>query len=473
MFPDLQLNPDQPLQKQLYFFLSQQILHGRMPPDMRLPSTRRLASNLTISRNTVNAVYQQLSAEGFIRSQAGSGWFICAERPDERIDSESRGGVTSNVSEHQSELVNRLGDAFHFDGDGHRPFTPGLPDLDEFPLKLWNRLIHQHESRTRLMGYGDFRGLPELRQQIAIYLRESRGVVCQPEQILITQGAQQALNIAVQLLINPGDVVIMENPGYRRMQAALRLLGANIQPIAVDDQGLQIDHLSSWTEARMLYCTPTHQYPLGGIMPISERLRLLQWARANGVWIIEDDYDSEFHFYRRPFPAMHSLLDEAPVIYLGSFSKTLYPALRIGYLVLPRPLIEPAVQIKDFSQGNSPQLQQAVLAQFIEEGHFRRHLRRMCLLYQRKWEYFMTRWQQTGNTVLQPVAHSAGMHVVLRGNIDEQAASTLLMQHGFGCAKLSGYYISPPIQTGLVLGYANASETDIERLIELLEEFTR
>lgn len=473
MFPDLQLDPDKPLQQQLYRFLSQQILVGGLAPGLRLPSSRQLAMHLAVSRNTVNAVYQQLSAEGFIRSQPGSGWFVSAERPEERVESDDPDMRVSNLRPVTTELVDRLGEAFRFDGDGHRPFIPGLPDLREFPLKLWNRLLHQHESRTRLMGYGDFQGLPELREQIAIYLRESRGVVCRPGQILITQGAQQALNIAVGLLVNPGESVIMENPGYRRMHAALRLMGADIQPIAVDDEGLRVDDLPDPTNARMLYCTPTHQYPLGGIVPVSERLHLLQWARSNQVWIIEDDYDSEFHFYRRPFPAMHSLVDQAPVIYLGSFSKTLFPALRIGYLVLPEPMIEAAVQIKDFSQGNSPQLQQAVLAQFIEEGHFRRHLRRMRLIYQHKWEVFMTLWQKTNNPVLQPVAHSAGMHVVLRGDIDEQAASNLLTQHGFGCAKLSGYFFAPPKQTGLVLGYANASEADIERLVEILNKLVR
>ncbi|AJQ96259.1 PLP-dependent aminotransferase family protein [Gynuella sunshinyii] len=470
VFNELDIQRDQPLQDQIYRFISQNILSQRLQADTRLPSSRQLAELLGVSRNTVNASFDQLRAEGFIVSRVGSGWYVNADRFDDRVMAKPVASSACTPLLACSELAGSVLGPMEQTGGSPLPFTTGLPDLKHFPFGTWNRLYRQNESRVALMGYGEYKGLSDLRNQISIYLRESRGVSCHPEQILLTQGAQQALYIVISLLVNPGDEVLIENPGYGGMHKAAQMAQAKPLPVDVDEHGLKVSLLPSSTKARLLYCTPTHQYPLGGILDVSERLQLLDWARNNQVWIIEDDYDSEFHFYQKPFPAMHSLVSEAPVIYLGSFSKTLFPALRMGYLVLPEALMPAAVSIKECVQGFSPALEQAVLAQFMAEGHFSRHLRRMRQLYQKKWELLIGQWQSRGNETLTPVVQSAGMHVVLRGDIDEQQTLQLLKKHGFGGAPLSAYFINRHCQTGLVLGYANASQQQIIDLVELLRQ---
>ncbi|WP_428240107.1 PLP-dependent aminotransferase family protein [Gynuella sp.] len=470
VFNELDIQRDQPLQDQIYRFISQNILNQRLQPDTRLPSSRQLAELLGVSRNTVNASFDQLRAEGFIVSRVGSGWYVNGDRFDDQVMPKPVSPAGRATLFACSELAESLLEPEKHPGGSYLPFTTGLPDLKHFPFGIWNRLYRLNESRMALMGYGEHKGLSDLRHQISSYLRESRGVSCHPEQILLTQGAQQALYVVISLLVNPGDEVLIENPGYRGMYKAAQVARAKPLPVDVDEHGLKVNLLPLSTNARLLYCTPTHQYPLGGILNVSERLQLLDWARKNQVWIIEDDYDSEFHFYQKPFPAMHSLVSQAPVIYLGSFSKTLFPALRIGYLVLPEALMPAAISIKEYVQGFSPALEQAVLAQFMAERHFSRHLRRMRQLYQKKWELLIDQWQSRGNETLTPVVQSAGMHVVLRGDIDEQRTLLLLKQHGFGGMPLSGYFINRNCQTGLVLGYANASQQQIIDLVELLRQ---
>ena len=473
MFQELELQLDQPLQSQIYRFISQGIIEQRLLSATRLPSSRQLAGQLRISRNTVNAAYEQLRVEGFIVSRAGSGWYVNTGRSEDRIDNLRMLRQSTAEVPQQSKLAERLNEPKPSKDKFNLPFTPGLPDLSCFPLKQWNRLCRQNESRTALMGYGDPQGQPELREQIATYLRESRGVFCQPEQILVTQGAQQALNVVFSLLLDPGDTVLIEEPGYRGTMKAAQMTDAVLQPVPVNEDGLKVSSLPPNTQAKLLYCTPTHQYPLGGILDVSERLQLLEWSKRNQLWIVEDDYDSEFHFYQKPFPAMHSLVEQASVIYLGSFSKTLFPALRTGYLVLPESLMPAAVAIKEYMQGNSPLLNQAVLAQFMADGHFKRHLRRMRYIYQQKWELLLQQWQQQGNhQLLKPVVQSAGMHIVLTGEVDEGTLQQKLAAHGFGCTPLSYYFLNPPWLSGLVLGYANASESDIRALVQLLNENT-
>lgn len=462
MIDDIALDPGAPLQSQLYEAIVERILSGRYRPGQRLPASRTIAGRLALSRNTVNAVLEQLRAEGFLYSRRGAGWFIHRELPPGRPEPVSRRPAASQWPPvHLSAYGKALATAGLRRPEIDLPLTPGIPDLDAFPLKAWNRLLHHHESRRSTLGFDGFQGLRYLREVLADYLRASRGVQCRPEQIVITQGAQQAVVLAAQVLLDRGAAVFTEDPGYGGARRAFAGVNARLLPVPVGAQGLQVDQLPEHPPARLLYCTPTHQYPMGGIMPVSQRLQLLAWARRNQVWLLEDDYDSEFHFYQKPIPAMQGLEDKAPVIYVSSFSKVIFPSLRLGYLVAPEPLVDVLIRAKGYAGGESPQLLQYVVAEFIEQGLFARHLRRMRQLYQEKWEYCMENWRQYLQGRLAPVAESAGMHLVLQGACDDQRAQQAMRVEGYGLTALSGYYADKVRSTGFVVGYANASPAEM------------
>jgi len=264
-----------------------------------------------------------------------------------------------------------------------------------------------------------------------------------------------------ELFLHAGDQVLIEDPGYRGARFALARPGVELQPVPLADTVLDLDQLPQHTQAKLLYCTPTHQYPLGGILDISQRLRLLDWASQAGVWIIEDDYDSEFHFTNKPLAAMQGLIEDAPVLYLGSFSKTLFPALRLGYLVVPPDLVDAFNQLKRIHTGESPLLLQAVTAAFIDQGHFARHLRRMRQHYHAKWQLLSEQIEQQLAGQFRVVAESAGMHLVLEREGDDRAWAQQLDQAGYGPLALSEYALAAPKRTGLVIGFANSSEAEI------------
>ncbi|SDW76047.1 MocR-like pyridoxine biosynthesis transcription factor PdxR [Marinobacter mobilis] len=469
---DLSLDGPAPLQQQLYRQLSQRILQQRYLPGRQLPSSRQLAADLGVSRNTVNAVYDQLKAEGFLRSQAGKGIFVHEDIEPHRLAFE-RGATSRPVGAGPGmlpSLPRPVGPFRRGDDDANLPFNPGLPDLDAFPIRSWNRLLHHQESRTQLLGYSDLQGYPPLRKAIAEYVRVSRGVRCHHDQVIVTQGAQQGLALIGDVFLRPGDRVLSEDPGYRGARYALGRQGHTLVPVPLRREVLDIDALGDIGPARLLYCTPTHQYPMGGILDISQRMALVQWAQQNQTWIIEDDYDSEFHFCNKPFAAIQGLFDQAPVLYVGSFSKTLLPALRVGYLVVPEPLVDHFVWAKRISGGESPLLSQAVIAEFIDSGQFTRHLRRMRQLYRDKWQYFQARVSETLAGQVTPVAESAGMHQVLEGSFNDGEVSRKLRQRGYGSAPLSDHFIGTARRQGLVMGFASASEREIDGCIAALAQ---
>ena len=460
LIDDLQLDHTAPLQKQLYQDLSQRIMQGRYAPGSRLPASRQLAADQGISRNTVNAVYDQLKAEGFLLAQAGKGIFV---HPN--LDTCRLRLTPPPVSREQlptgtlPPIPQRLPTkAISDKPDVTLPFTPGLPDLAAFPLRAWNQTLHHQESRPHLRGYDSFQGYQPLREAIADYLRSSRGVRCHADQVIITQGAQQALALVADVLLQPGHRVLSEDPGYRGARYALGRLGNPVIPVPLRDEVLDVDALHNAGPARLLYCTPTHQYPMGGILDLTQRLTLLHWAHRNQTWIIEDDYDSEFHFHNKPFPAIQGLLDEAPVLYLGSFSKSLLPALRVGYLIVPDALVDHFVWAKRISSGESPLLIQAVIAEFMASGQFIRHLRRMRHLYREKWNHFQALVTDQLDGTVTPVAQSAGMHLVLEGTFDDTALCNWLVSQGYGSTPLSAHFISNPERQGLVMGFASANK---------------
>jgi len=468
---DIRLDRDLPLQDQLHAVLAERILAGRYPPGQRLPASRRIAQTLGLSRNTVNAVLEQLRAEGFLHSRRGAGWFVTRTLPPVgRFSGTPRrsGGALPAVR------LSSYGRALMAGGPQRQeidlPLTPGIPDLGAFPLRAWNRILHHHESRRGALGFDGFQGLRYLREILADYLRASRGLICRPEQILITQGAQQAISLVAKVLLDAGEPVMMENPGYGGARRAFASVNACIEPVPVGPGGLAVGQLPRRPQACLLYCTPTHQYPLGGILPVAERLQLLDWARRHQVWLLEDDYDSEFHFYQKPIPALQGLVDKAPVIYVGSFSKVIFPALRLGYLVAPEPLMDVLIRAKGYMSGESPQLLQYVTAEFIEQGLFARHLRRMRQLYQQKWEYCLDCWRRELSGRLEPVAESAGMHLVFRGHCEDRRIQSELRRAGYGATALSDYFSTEAADTGFVLGYANAGEQQMAQGIATLAQ---
>ncbi|MBL3555217.1 MULTISPECIES: PLP-dependent aminotransferase family protein [Marinobacter] len=469
MIDDIRLEGSAPLQQQLYQQLSQRILRQRYLPGSRLPSSRQMAADLGISRNTVNAVYDQLKAEGFLQSRAGKGVFvhqdIAAAVTPSGPGLEQAIRTTADLPPLPVPAPTNIRTA----EDANLPFQPGLPDLDAFPIRSWNRILHHQESRRALRGYDSIQGYLPLRRAIADYLRTSRGVRCEEHQVIITNGAQQALSLIADVFLQAGDRVFCENPGYRGARYAMGRYGNPLVPVPLRNQVLDVGALEALGPAKLLSCTPTHQYPMGGVLDLSQRMALVQWAQRNECWIIEDDYDSEFHFYHKPFAAIQGMFDNAPVLYVGSFSKTLMPALRTGYLVVPEPVIEPILSAKRVSGGETPLLAQATIAEFIDSGQFGRHLRRMRQLYQNKWKRFQQKVTEELAGRVHPVAESAGMHLVLEGTFDDLAVSQWLQTRGFGSTPLSAHFIGKQVQTGLVMGFASASERQMDECVIALK----
>jgi len=470
--PDLhtiQLNPNQHLQTQIHQHIVEWICSGRLPATTKLPSSRQLAQDLGVSRNTICLVFDQLKSEGFIETYQGKGVYIATELPIQDLSTKHLQSKEIQTLPMLSKFAQSLQKDVFTDTSQPLPFTLGIPDLSTFPIKIWQQIQRLHQNRTSLMGYDGYQGFKPLRQAIATYLRLSRGVHCDAEQIIITQGAQQAISLCAQILLDEGDTVFLENPGYLGAKQALQ--SKNIHPVPLINQCVDVDYLFE-LKGKLLYTTPTHQYPLGGVLSAGQRLKLIDWAASQHTWIIEDDYDSEFYFNHKPIAALHSMTQANTVIYLGSFSKTLFPALRVGYLVVPKQLIEVFTQTKSFMTGESPLLNQAIISDFITEGHFTRHLRKMRKLYKQKWLHFDQLISEKLSEVATPIAESAGMHLVIEiPNIDDKKLRQYLFKNGFGGSELSRYYIGDAEKTGLVLGFANTTEEQRVQCIALIQAY--
>jgi GntR family transcriptional regulator / MocR family aminotransferase len=512
MDPVMKITPDSislcgegSLQWQLYQALRQHLLSGRWPNGALLPSSRVLASELRLSRNTVNAALAQLVAEGYLQGQQGRGYCIITQLPDQYFmaaaasaSSESAKTVknakaasrlsaakavaatTSPASTvaavgQSSAAITSVTNGMHKTG----LLEPGIPDLAAFPYRIWQRLLQRHADRAVLGVGGDLLGYLPLRQALQHYLQQSRQVYCTEQQILITAGAQQGLYVAALLVAARGDKVLMESPGYGRLRQALQLQDLQIDYLnAAGPDGIATDELLQHQDCKALFLTPGHQYPMGGIMPLANRLAVLQWARQHGCWLVEDDYDSEFQFQHRPIASLQGLAQGEGVIFVGSFSKTMQPALRLGYLVAPPALIQRAAAIIQAIHGDVPLLTQAALADFISEGHFSRHLRKMRKLYQQK----QLQAQQLAKQYLpdwQLHAMHAGLHLVLlcppamQPHFDEQGLRQQLLAKGYAPAPLTKYQFNGEQNAGLVIGIANLSFAELERGFQLIAAFSQ
>lgn len=463
-----------PLHRQVYEGYRDAIIERRLRAGERLPSTRALAAELCISRIPVVSAFEQLLAEGYIESRVGSGTFVSAavqEQPSFRAP------ATPSISappgpRRVSRASERLEPQQSFTG-ARGAFRLSEPALDHFPFQVWSSLVARHSrvASPALLGYGDAMGLGVLREALADYLRTSRGVRCEAGQIMVVSGSQQALELSSRVLLDPGDPVWMEEPGYSGARNAFGLTGARLIPVPVDDEGLDVSAgIARCPEARAVYVTPSHQYPLGVMMTASRRLRLLDWAWQSGAWIIEDDYDSEYRYEGPPVAALQGLDRDARVIYVGTFSKVLFPALRIGYMVLPEDLVERFARVRDTLDVFPPTLPQAVLADLINEGHFGRHLRRMRVLYQERRSALVEALaEQLGNAV-QILGTEAGMHLVaaLRGAVSDQEISQRAAKQGIWATPLSTSFLGKPTCQGLVLGYGGTAASQMRSAVARL-----
>ncbi|MEE2000116.1 PLP-dependent aminotransferase family protein [Alkalimonas sp. MEB108] len=455
------------LQQQLYLCLRQQLLSGRWPAGALLPSERQLASDLALSRTTVQQALQQLVAEGYVEAQHGRGYQIVDALPDRYFTPEPVHALTGTALPVQPYGLKPKG----LDFSGR--LQPGQADVHQFPFRVWQQLLQRHGNRPALCGMADPLGDQPLRQALAQYLRQSRQLVCDEDTILITAGAQQALFIAAKLAARSNEQVLMESPGYPRLKQALQLAELKIHPIPANTAtGLDPAGLPTAGTARALFLTPSHQYPCGGIMPLAKRLELLSWAKHQQCWLVEDDYDSEFQYRHRPIASLQGLAQGEGVLFVGSFSKTLFPALRLGYLVAPKAHIRTASTLLQALQGDVALLPQAVLADFINEGHFQRHLRKMRRHYHQQ--------KQLASTLLAAhfpdarlLAQDAGLHLTLLLPTlrDDIALCSQLSQHGFKVQPFSRYCFLNEAERGLVIGIADADEAQLLHLSRLLKNY--
>lgn len=463
---DIQLSSAkaQTLQSQLYQAIRSRIIEGRYPAGLQLPASRTMADELGVGRNTVLLTLEQLKAEGYIDTRPGAGTYVTHLLPEHFTPLHANAKVTLPNLKHN---LNNL-PLDHY-------FAPGVPDLDAFPHAIWQKLIRLHTGRTLLMGFNCAQGYAPLRQAIAEYLRVSRACQCHDEQIIITDGAQQAISLAAQVLLKDGETVYVENPGYIRARSAFLARGCRLKGIDVDELGIIPKLLPNNANGKVLFMTPTHQYPLGGALPLARRLEVLQWLKEKQVWLLEDDYDSEFHYDQKPIAVMQSLGFAESVIYMGSFSKVLYPGLRLGYLVVPEKLVSEFIKAKSNMSGESSLLKQAVTCDFLTEGHFSRHLRKMRKRYHLKLLVLLEHCQNLPG--VKKVISGSGMHLVLLFNSSkfgiDQKITDLIKAKGINVRPLSMYYLDRPRHQGLVLGFANASHQQIVAGMMVIRECLR
>jgi GntR family transcriptional regulator/MocR family aminotransferase len=473
LFVKLETGSPRPLYAQLYDELREAILEGRLAVGTRLPSTRVLATELGVSRNTVMTAFSRLQSEGYLEGQVGSGTYVSSSLPESllQVRSDSIAGLqnpSGRKLSQRGQIISGTPPTLSDYQSHPRAFQTGLPALDEFPSRTWKKLHNRIWNRPplKLLGYGEPAGYRPLREAIADHLCAARAVRCSWEQVVIVSGSQQAMDLAARLLLDPGDAAWMENPGYPGTRAALTGAGARLWAAPVDEQGLDVRAAESLCpSARLAYVTPSHQYPLGVTMSLSRRLDLLDWAKRSDAWVLEDDYDSEFRYAGRPFEALQGLDVEGRVVYMGTFSKILFPALRLGYLVIPQDLVDAFVAARELSDLHSPSIEQAVLTDFILEGHFGRHIRRMRALYAERQAALVEAVTRDLEGALEVRPASAGLHLIgwLRGSADDRMASRVAASWGVDTIPLSWYADGPPRYRGLMMGYAATSEPEIRQ----------
>lgn len=442
------------LHRQLYERLHAAIADGRLPPGTRLPSTRNLAAQLGVARGTVDAVYARLTGEGRLVSRPHRGTAVAP-------------GVVPSPVPQAAPIPAQAAEP------GWSPMQLGLPALDLFPRKPWTRL-HARQARRLSppeMLYPEPMGLPALREAVVAYLAVSRGITCTVDEVIVTHGFQDALNLVVELVLARGDAVWAEDPGYGFAQRTLQARGMTIIPVPVDAEGLRVDRgRMAAPDARLAVVTPTHQFPTGVALSPARRRALLDWAAEAGAWVLEDDYDCEFHYSGRK-PAALKAMDRAErVFYAGSFSKTLLPSLRLGYLVLPPQLVHAARTAQQLRHRGVAVFEQMAVAEFMRQGHFARHLRRMMLAYKARRAALVSALERRFGDGIEIVLQPGGLHVLARfpGHEDDVALAERALTVGLKPAPLSGQGLAHDVGRGLLISFTNVPEDRAEAVADAL-----
>jgi GntR family transcriptional regulator/MocR family aminotransferase len=467
------------LSRQIYDVVRAAILSGQLTPGLRLPSSRTLAAELGLSRSTTLTAYERLRDEGYLDGRVGAGTTVARlQIPDPAAVGRAAvaDGPTPRLSTQASNLA-RGRWAWQPPPDA-RPAVPpeaaearpsafpvGQPALDAFPTDLWSTVVARRARRFSgpLLRYQHPAGYRPLREAIAAYLGMARGVRCTADQVIVVAGAQSGLSLAARVLLDPGDAAFVEDPGYYGARAAIVAAGARPIPVIVDAEGIDVEAARRSAAAAVAYVTPSHQFPLGVTMSLPRRLALLAWARAAGMYIVEDDYDSEYRYVGDPLPSLQGLDSAGRVIYVGSFSKVLFPALRIGYIVVPDQLNEAFVTTARFAAFHVSTLEQAALTDFIADGHFARHIRRMRALYAQRGATLVNAIGQHLDGHVEVTAAHAGLHLIgwLRDGVDDARVAARAAAHGVEAQPLSAHAMQPYGRAGLLLGYAATPEPDI------------
>ena len=469
---------DTPMYQQLSDWFRRAIGSGQLRPGQRLPSTRSLAMQLGISRIPVLGAYEQLQAEGFLETFTGAGTCVARAIPSAlperakkpRPASDALPPASSRRTSQRAALM-RSPEPTWLANMG--AFRVGLPALDAFPSALWGRLVSRHARRLdrESMGYGEPMGHLSLREAIAEYLGASRGVGCDAAQVIITTGAQQALQICAHVLLDAGERVWMEDPGYPGAHQALRTAGVAMVPVPVDAQGIDVAHGARvGADARAVYISPSHQFPLGMAMSASRRMQLLSWAAQHDAWIIEDDYDSEYRFGSRPLSSLQGMDMHDRVIYIGTFSKVMFPALRLGYMVVPKDLVADFQAGRDAIDTFTSALYQSVMTEFIREGHFARHIRSMRTLYMQRRAAVLEAIARHLGDRLEVIGTEAGMQLagLLPHGVDDVEVSRRAARVGVSVRPLTPCYLVRPERGGLILGYGGANLAQIDEGVRRL-----
>lgn len=465
-----------PQNRQLYQLLRQAILDKILPIHSRLPASRELAKELGIARNTVLYAYEQLLAEGYLNTKKGSGSYVADTLSETLLYPRSKKRNTSKIletfaetaparslSQRGSKLIDRAGAAAQQWG----AFVPGVPDVSQFPHAIWNKIQSKLWRKPDIasLTYSQGGGLPALRLAIADYLKGARSVVCEPEQIIITNGTHQSIDLCLRLLSDPDDIAWIEDPCYWGARNLLLASGLTVRPVAVDAEGIAPQEEDKKSPPRFIFVTPSHQYPLGMVMSVSRRRSLLEYAAHHGAWIIEDDYDSEFRYKGRPLASLQGMDAAERVLYMGTFSKTMFPGLRLGYLVVPAHLAPSFITGMEELYRSGQESLQTCMAEFMRLSYYHAHIRRMRLLYGARLESLQSEIKHHfPKGEVQVVGSDAGLHLTLKlpAHCDDHAIVQAALKQGIASRALSSYYHSAAsAQPGLVLGYASVPEERI------------
>jgi GntR family transcriptional regulator / MocR family aminotransferase len=491
-FISLDEKSDAPLYRQIYDTIRRSILSGGLSSGRQLPASRLLAKQLGVSRMTVVNAYEQLLAEGYLEGRSGAGTFVSAHLPEEflqasgfKVLERQEKPLTRKVifSEYGSKVTQNSKIILrHHSATALVPFQHGVAAIDEFPFGVWAKIAQkwQKSPPAPVLSYGNAVGFQPLREAIAAHLAAARGVRCTPEQIIITNGTQQALDLISRIFLSRSDDVCLEDPGYIGARDIFATTGARIVPVPIDDEGFDLQTARKRSQkARLIYVTPSHQFPLGMTMSLARRLSLLEWARERDAFVIEDDYNSEYRYSGRPLAALQGLDRDGRVIYVGTFSKTIFPALRLGYLVAPTDLIEVFAAARALTDLHSPSIEQAVLAEFIAERHFVRHIRRMRGMYEERQQILIEEARKNLKGMLEVAPAEAGMHLIgwLPQGISDGEVSRRAAETDLNLAPVSVYCINQKLRGGLLLGYTAYNGKQIrqgmKKLAQVLIEIAR